>query len=297
MQTLSSEEWALKAQIHDNLVSPYTEAFLRRRGFGKTHAVHDFLFTYYGCSPKKLRQWIPSFEETLIVPADYKVNYKWLGENWFKVEGDKLSLNKDRLQENVIGLAQFTADLCRNILNRPARFKCFGLHEWAMVYKTSETDLRHQGQRLRMSTEELARFVESQSICCSHYDAYRFFTPEAKPMNSLIPVLDTRLELEQAGCLHANMDIYKWATKLWPWIGSDFLAKAFFLALEGRELDMRASPYDLAELGFAPICIETQEGRDLYQQEQRKLTERATPLRAELLALCERFLNHARARS
>nr|MBA2728350.1 hypothetical protein [Parachlamydiaceae bacterium] len=176
-----------------------------------------------------------------------------------------------------------------NILQRTPRYHCFGMHEWAMVYKLSPEDIRHKGHRLRLKPEDLAKFVESQTVCCSHYDAYRFFTDEAKPLNILNPTIETRQQMEQGGCLHANMDIYKWATKLWPWIGSDFIAKAFFLALSGRELDMRASPYDLRELGYEPLCIETEEGRKQYQIEQQELTERSTPLRKELEAICRRL--------
>jgi hypothetical protein len=35
----------------------------------------------------------------------------------------------------------------------------------------------------------------------------------------------------------------------------------FRLARDVRELDMRASPYDLADLGYPPVRIETPEGR------------------------------------
>ncbi len=85
------------------------------------------------------------------------------------------------------------------------------------------------------------------------------------------------------------MDIYKWATKLWPWIGSDFIAKAFFLAIEGRELDMRASPYDLQSYGYAPIRIETEEGRKEYQRLQQQLSQKAQGLRKELADICSRL--------
>jgi hypothetical protein len=180
-------------------------------------------------------------------------------------------------------LAAFVYKLCKNISAQPPRFKCFGLHEWAMVYKSSA--FRHQGYRLRLSQEELAAFVESQNLCCSHYDAYRFFTEEAKPMNALAPTLETRLTMEQGGCLHANMDIYKWSVKLWPWVGSDFMARAYGLALSAREMDMRASPYDLIEAGFLPIKIETEEGRREYQRMQQELAETAKPLRDELQRL------------
>lgn len=270
-------------------MSPLADAFLKRRALGHTHAVHDFLFTYYSCSPLKLKQWVPSFEEGLVVTPQIRDEYPWFKDYWFWVDDNVLCLNKERISNNTRSLAGFVAELCGNILQRAPRFGCFGLHEWAMVYKLSPEALRHNKHRLRLSPESLATFVESQTICCSHYDAYRFFTKEAQPLNTLKPVLETRLQMEQAGCLHANMDLYKWATKLWPWVGSDFIAKAFLLALEGRELDMRASPYDLADEGYQPICIETEEGRRQYQKEQQLLTERSNVLREELRAFCERL--------
>lgn len=53
---------------------------------------------------------------------------------------------------------------------------------------------------------------------------------------------------------------------------------------------MRASPYDLRALGCAPIAIETPEGRAEYESHQRAFAERGMPLRARLIALCERLL-------
>jgi hypothetical protein len=135
----------------------------------------------------------------------------------------------------------------------------------------------------------LAAFVESQPVCCSHYDAFRFFTPEARPLNVLQPRLDSRPDLEQSACLHANMDLYKWSSKLWPWTGSDLVGECFLLALEGRDLDMRASPYDLSILGCEPVKIETAEGRVQYEREQRELAAKAAGLRQKLLDCCERL--------
>lgn len=292
--TLSSqllpELWIPRATKHLAQVAPYTDAFVKRRSLGLKHPVHDFLFTYYPCSPLKLKQWVPSFEEDLIVSPEILAEFPWLNNDWFCLNQNVLSLNKTCIQEHLYGLAEFVENLCGQILQRPPRFGCFGLHEWAMVYKSSPEAIRHSGYRLRLSSKDLADFVESQTICCSHYDAYRFFTKEARPLNILNPILETRLEMEQGGCLHANMDLYKWSTKLWPWIGSDFIAKAFFLALEGRELDMRASPYDLTDDGYTPVYIETEGGREVYQKEQRAFTERTVGLRKELRAFCKRFL-------
>ena len=58
---------------------------------------------------------------------------------------------------------------------------------------------------------------------------------------------------EQPGCVHAGMDLYKWAAKLGPLIESSLLLDCFALAVDARVLDMRASPYDLRDFGFAPI--------------------------------------------
>jgi hypothetical protein len=86
------------------------------------------------------------------------------------------------------------------------------------------------------------------------------------------------------------MDLYKWAFKFAPFTPSELTADCFALARDIREVDMRASPYDLARLGFAPIPIETPAGRTEYEKHQRDFAERSQPLRARLLATCERLL-------
>ena len=80
------------------------------------------------------------------------------------------------------------------------------------------------------------------------------------------------------------MDLYKWAYKLIPAVPSDLVADCFELAREVRELDMRASPYDLTELGYEPVRIETPEGKAEYARRQRGFAERGQALRQELLA-------------
>ena len=286
IERLPLEIWTSHAKKHAALVAPYTDAFLKRRSSQKSHPIHDFLFTYYSFSPSKLKQWIPSIHTELETTPQIGEHFPWLNDYWFLLKENILSLNFERIPNHIRDLTQFIAELCSQILQRAPRFGCFGLHEWAMVYRSSPDEIRHKAYRLRLSSQEIAEFVESQVLCCSHYDAYRFFTKEARPLNTLNPSLETRLQMEQGGCVHTNMDLYKWSSKLWPWIGSDLIAKTFFLALEARELDMRASPYDLLDEGYLPLCIETEEGRKLYQKEQQQLTIRSTELRKELLRAC-----------
>jgi hypothetical protein len=133
--------------------------------------------------------------------------------------------------------------------------------------------------------------VESSAIACTHFDAFRFFTAPARPLNRLQPTRETAPQFEQRGCLHANMDLYKWSFKLAPFAPGELIADCFALARDIREIDMRASPYDLMALGFAPIAIETPAGRADYERHQRMFAERGQPLRARLIALCARLLD------
>ena len=96
--------------------------------------------------------------------------------------------------------------------------------------------------------------------------------------------------MEQPGCLHANMDLYKWAYKLSPAVPSTLTADCFDLARQVRELDMRAAPYDLRPLGYQPVEIETPEGRATYVEAQREFSSRAQVLRYRLIDACEALL-------
>ncbi|MGK5643543.1 3-methyladenine DNA glycosylase, partial [Streptomyces sp. URMC 126] len=80
-------------------------------------------------------------------------------------------------------------------------------------------------------------------------------------LNTRRPTFETRVLNEQPGCLHAGMDVYKWAYKLAPFTPSDLVADCFALAREIRTLDMRASPYDLTAWGYSPVAIETPAGK------------------------------------
>jgi hypothetical protein len=84
------------------------------------------------------------------------------------------------------------------------------------------------------------------------------------------------------------MDLYKWAYKLAPATPSELVADCFELAVAVRELDMRASPYDLTELGYSAVPIETPAGRAEYARQQAEFARRAEPLRARLIELAER---------
>ena len=78
------------------------------------------------------------------------------------------------------------------------------------------------------------------------------------------------------------MDLYKYAMWFQPFVGSDLIADCFDVARSARELDMRASPYDVSAYGLEPIRVETVEGRRAYADAQRALMTRTAPLRDRL---------------
>src|SRR6202012_5541497 len=75
---------------------------------------------------------------------------------------------------------------------RPAFTGCFGLHEWAMVYGGDE---RRHPLPLRLGQRGTDEVVGAHPIRCTHFDAFRFFTPAAVPRNRLRPTRATQAEL------------------------------------------------------------------------------------------------------
>jgi hypothetical protein len=171
--------------------------------------------------------------------------------------------------------------------SRPAQLGCFGLHEWAMVYRQSPDEVRHASWPLRLGAAGTDDVVDGLQIRCTHFDAFRFYTPAARSLNLLQPTRDDQVALEQPGCLHAGMDLYKWCMKLAPAVPSAVVLDGFELAREIRELDMRASPYDLTALGYEPVPIETPAGKAVYAAAQRGFSARGQVLRQRLLDAVE----------
>jgi hypothetical protein len=281
---LGPADWLAMEAAHDARVAPWLDAHSSRMRRGEAHPVYDFLFTYYSFAPAHLRRWHPGLG-VVLAGSEAERFLDWRG--YARIHGGVGASLAEIRQERLPAL-RWMLSMLEGAQSRPARYACYGLHEWAMVYRAR--DVRHP-HPLRMSAPDLAAFVESQTICCTHYDAFRFFTPQARPLNRVQPERATTAELEQRGCLHANMDLYKWAYKLVPLTSSRLIVDCFELAREIREIDMRASPYDLARLGFEPIRIEDPEGRAEYESLQRRFTVRAEPLRAELIDLLQRVVH------
>lgn len=277
---MARSEWEAAEAAHHARVDVATAAHLRRREDGRRHPVEDFLFTYYSQRPAQLRRWHPGPGVVLEGAA----GLSRAGWRFYRADGGGVQLDLPGFAESRGETVQFVADLLGATRARQGQFGCFGLHEWAMVYRLGEDEVRHAGWPLRLGAAGTDAVVEAHQLRCSHYDAFRFYTPPARPLNLLQPTRERQVAMEQPGCLHAGMDLYKWAYKLSPAVPGALVMDCFDLARDIRELDMRASPYDLTELGYAPVPIETPQGKAEYAAAQRGFAARGQALRDRLLA-------------
>jgi hypothetical protein len=289
-ERLEPDIWQQQKAGHEQKIAKLIDDYLDRRSRQHKDPVMDFLFEYYAFRPSLLKSWSPGFGRLLIDGA----SKDWRFDEMTSVEGDSF-LDLSFFPEDRISSLKWILNVLENSASRSPSFGCFGMHEWAMVYKAD--NIRHDHLPLRMDQDELAEFVESRPLVCTHFDAFRFFTEEARPKNKFELNRKKFTKMEQPGCLHTNMDLYKWAFKMYPWISSDTVRRAFELAVETRYVDMKASPYDLRERGLEPIKIETEEGRKKYIRKQQAIFEKSQPIRRHLIAEYKQLLDATKKRS
>ncbi len=291
LSLLAEDSAQIREEDHLQRVSRYADPYLARRSAGQKHPVEDFLFTYYTQKPGQLKRWHPG-AGVVLTGGQAAARQGWkhyrtlddgelaslgLAAGSTAVTFDRAAFPADRKEA-----VAFAGVILRGTASRPAQFGCFGLHEWAMVYRQDKFDLRHEYLQLRLGSAGTDKVVEDNKIRCTHFDAFRFYTPDAIPLNEFSPSRESQRHMEQPGCLHANMDLYKWAYKLLPALSSELVMDCFELSWRIRAMDMQASPYDLAEWGYPAIPIETPQGKASYVEYQRNFAAEATALRERL---------------
>ncbi|GAB1642662.1 3-methyladenine DNA glycosylase [Krasilnikovia sp. MM14-A1259] len=284
--TLPSATWIPLARAHAERADAMTAGHRARRSRGEKHAIEDFLYDYYGTRPMTLRRWHPGVGTGLSPAPDGLAEHAaW---KWYRAYPDGVvTLDVSAYLHGRGESVRYIHGLLAATASRPVFTGCFGLHEWAMVYRQPEH--RHP-LPLRLGQAGTDAVVEQHPIRCTHFDAFRFFTPEAVGLNRLQPTRATQVDLDQPGCLHAAMDVHKWAGKLGPAVPGALALDCFALAADIRLLDMQASPYDLSSYGQPPVKIETPEGKAEYVSRQREFARRAAALRARLIRVCEELL-------
>lgn len=272
---LTCAEWLERETRHQQRADALTAEHRERAARGEKHPVWDFLFTYYSYKPAVLRKWHPGAG---VVLAEAPERTTW---RYYSPVGDSGAMpSLDAFRAEKPALLDYTTRILSSPMNRTGQFGCFGMHEWAMVYRQGEH--RHE-LPLRLGQSGTDDVVEAHDLKCTHFDAFRFFTPEAVPRNRELLTREGQVEREQPGCLHAGMDIYKWAIKLGPLVLGEVLLDAFVLARDIRLLDMQASPYDVRSLGYEPVEVETAAGKAEYVRQQRAFSERGNALRTRIL--------------
>lgn len=287
VETLGREEWRARESAYGERVERVLAAHTERSARGEAHPIEDFLFTYYRWRPAQLRRWHPGAGVVLRGAADTAR----AGWSYYRSAGGDVSVDVDALVGRRRTWFADTLRILDATADRPAAFGCFGMHEWAMLYRRRQAEYRHATWPLRLSPERVDRAVEDRHLVCTHFDAFRFFSPAAEPRNATQLSRQGQSASEQPGCLHAGMDLYKYAYRLSPYVAGDLVLNCFELARAIRLVDMRATPYDFSALGVAPIEVEHPAGRAEYVQAQQRFAGRAAPLRHRLVAACRAALD------
>jgi hypothetical protein len=317
---LPSLEWVARAERHaselETLLYPPGTTVKSRSHSVKMHPIYNFLHTYYRYSTKEITAYSPglgvvlereSLEEGAVLCKRH-LQEKYVQHTEQGYVYDLMDMrSKPSSRYGWISVTK-VRDILQATANRQPFYGCYGLHEWAMLYsgggggvggdasELKRQQERHQQLPLRVSQAVIDEVVTAPGqLRCTHYDAFRFFQPEAQPLNLHTPLTrPTQVAYEQPGCVHANMDLFKYAFTLYPFLPSDLLLDTLKLALRCRKVDMRASPYDVSHYlpdSEPPICVETIEGRKVYMLEQEALAEAAAPVRARVLQCYNTYLS------
>ena len=179
-----SDEFPLSRSLAERAMTPLERSarercarrHLERKRRREPHPVEDFLFTYYPTRPNQLRIWHPGPGIRLLEASEYD------GRRGYTYVDGAATLDPAEVSRRADSI-RWIRRLLAATLDRQPQFGCFGLHEWAMVYRTSA--VRHEKWPLRLGTAGTDQVVESHKIACSHFDAFRFFTSPARPLNVL----------------------------------------------------------------------------------------------------------------
>lgn len=279
---LPEDVWRPRMAAHEAYVDDLLADHRHRAVRGLAHPVDDFLWKYYTFRPADLRRWHPG--QGVVLAGEVA---DVLARRDYRAVPGGATVDTAAVLARRGATVRRSRELLAAVAARPARYGCFGMHEWAMVHGAD--DHRHP-LPLRLGQDGTDRVVEQLGSHCTHYDAFRFFTATGRPLNERQLTRADQLVLEQPGCLHANMDLYRIAYKLSPLVDSALVVECFLLARDIRYLDMAASPYDVRAYGLEPVAVETAQGRAAYAAAQRAFRERAEPLRHRLLLAADDVL-------
>jgi hypothetical protein len=134
---LTETEWRERKAAYEERVRPWAEDRTSRMRRGEKHPVHDFLFEYYPFRPSYLLRWSPGFDVLLIGAGATDLGWT---RGFEERDGGRI-LPATAFPAHRVDHLRRTLTQLRAVASREPFFGCFGLHEWAMVYR-AET-VRH----------------------------------------------------------------------------------------------------------------------------------------------------------
>ena len=284
--------WRTWSERHAAAVDSLTGDHLERRRRGQPHPVHDFLFTYYRTSVGTVRRWHPG-PGLLLENAHHSERVGWRHYRADTAVGRRgLVVDADSVRRRCSERIDRARVVVESTLHRPGVTDCFGLHEWAMLYRAGDEGVRHDSAPLRLSHETIDEVVRTSRLRCTHFDAFRFFTGPAEPLNENRLTRDDQAGFEQPACLHAGMDVYSWTAAMESGAPGELLVDSLRAAFAAREVDMRSSPYDLTAWGLMPIPVESAAGRAEFVRFQQRWMRKTAILRHRFLAAMDRLDAH-----
>src|SRR3954447_140213 len=161
---LEAADWTARRDAHEARVDAWVQPHLARRRAGVPHPVEGFLFTYYAHRPAALRRWHPGFGVALAAAPAYA------DLKGYEVRDGTATVSPGHVTSQ-LPLLRALHRLLTATAARPAQLGCFGLHEWAMVYRLEQHGVRHAGWPLRLGGDGTDAVVESHRVACSHFDA------------------------------------------------------------------------------------------------------------------------------
>lgn len=200
---LDPSQWTPRAVEHETRARAFGEPFVDRRMKGKKHPIEDFLFTYYTQKPGQLYRWHPGMA-VVLVGHEARERGTWKFYRSVQTSsGPGYEFDAQAFGQARARAIEFARIILAGTAQRPGNFSCFGLHEWAMAYKSEANGIRHEYLPLRLGAQGTDEVVETHKIRCTHFDAFRFYTPQAIDLNEVQPTRETQRDL-RAACLLAR---------------------------------------------------------------------------------------------
>ena len=165
-QVMDARHWRAAEAAHEARAGRYADPFAQRRARHEVHPVEDFLFTYYTLKPGQFKRWHPG-AGVILLDAPERASWRFYRPateqelldagctpQVARAQADAASAVTvdvtDFVERRATALA-FTHEILRNTTTKKGQFGCFGMHEWAMAYKSVENNIRHDYLELRLS--------------------------------------------------------------------------------------------------------------------------------------------------